>query len=123
MNQYNGFSPRQRARALHWLNRQYAAGRRQRPTKCDLCGQTEGLIEAHSEDYSEPFGAHIGAAAVCYRCHMALHCRHKAPEAWARYQADIAAGVRFAPFLTRNWFAFRAQHLTAYSPALSGSSR
>jgi hypothetical protein len=63
VNSYNGFTPQQRAHALRGLNREYAAGRRQRPTSCDACGQTEGVIEPHSEDYSEPFGDHIGAAS------------------------------------------------------------
>lgn len=118
MSEYNGFTSQQRTRALRWLNREYAAGRRVRPTVCDGCGQTEGIIEAHSEDYSEPFGDHIGGWGVCYRCHMTLHCRFTAPDAWERYKAAIVAGVTFAPFLTRNWYGFRAQHLTAWNPAV-----
>jgi hypothetical protein len=118
MSDYKGFTGQQRNRALRWLNREYAAGRRMRPTSCDGCGQTAGIIEAHSEDYSEPFGDHIGGWGLCYRCHMALHCRFKAPEAWERYKAAIVAGGTFAPFLTRNWYGFRAQHLTGWNPAI-----
>jgi hypothetical protein len=43
-----------------WLEREYAAGRRARPIMCDACGQADGPIDAHSEDYSAPFGDHIG---------------------------------------------------------------
>jgi hypothetical protein len=118
MSDYNGFTGAQRDRALRWLNREYAAGRRVRPSECQGCGQTAGIIEAHSEDYSEPFGDHIGGFGFCYRCHMALHCRVKAPDAWLRYKAAIVAGVTFAPFLTRNWFGFRAQHLAAWNPEI-----
>jgi hypothetical protein len=60
--------------------------REPRPIRCDACGQTEGPIDAHSEDYSEPFGDHIGEHALCYRCHMAIHTREKNPEAWAIYK-------------------------------------
>ena len=65
MNPYNGFSPVQRVQALRWLKGEYAARRRQRPTSCDGCGQTEGIIQAHSEDYGQPFGDHIGAFGFC----------------------------------------------------------
>lgn len=103
LNSYNGFPPAQRSRALAWLKREYAAGRRVRPTICDACGQTEGLVEAHSEDYSEPFGDQTGAYGFCLTCHMMLHCRARAPEAWLTYKAAIAAGVTFEPFYTRNF--------------------
>ena len=69
---YNGFSAAQRNRAGRWLNAEYAAGRRTRPTRCQACGTTEG-VRGHSEDYSEPFGPHIGAFGLCHRCHLALH--------------------------------------------------
>jgi hypothetical protein len=121
MSDYNGFTGQQRTKALRWLNREYAAGRRVRPTVCDGCGQTAGIIEAHSEDYSEPFGDHIGRFGFCYRCHMMLHNRLNAPEAWERYKAAIVAGTRFQPFLTRNWYGFRAQHLTGWAPAIGES--
>ena len=99
MNPYNGFSPAQRARALSWLKREYAAGRRSPPTTCDGCGRTEGIIEAHSEDYSQPFGDHIGRYGFCYRCHMMLHSRVRAPEAWARYKAELDCSAYRMPAL------------------------
>jgi hypothetical protein len=111
MRSYNGFSPAQRLRALAWLKGEYAAGRRRPPTACDACGQTEGIIEAHSEDYSEPFGDHIGAYGLCYRCHMAVHTRFGAWEAWHTYRRLVAAGARFQPFPRRDWERFKAEHL------------
>lgn len=119
MNSYNGFTPRQRIRALHWLKNEYAAGRRVRPTVCDACGQTEGIVEAHSEDYSEPHGDHIGKFGLCYTCHMMLHCSFKAPAAWARYRAAIANGATFEPFLTRNFYRLTALHLGRATTAKS----
>jgi hypothetical protein len=118
LNHYNGFTPYQRTKAYRWLKREYADGRRSPPTSCDGCGQTEGIIEAHSEDYSEPYGDHIGQFGFCYRCHMMLHNRIRAPEVWTRYKAEVAAGVTFTPFLVRDWWSFRAQHLTGRRPAV-----
>jgi hypothetical protein len=79
VNTYNGFSPAERMAALRWVRAEEAAGRRQRPTACDVCGQREGLLERHSEDYSgPPYGAHIGAFALCHRCHVLVHRRFTA---------------------------------------------
>ena len=97
MNPYNGFPGAQRIRARKWLNAEYAAGRRQRPTRCDACTQTAGLIQAHSEDYSSPFGDHIGAYGLCYVCHMMIHCRFRAPGVWRRYQDRVRSGWRVVP--------------------------
>jgi hypothetical protein len=58
MKSYRGFSPAERLRSLQWLHAESAAGRRQRPTVCESCGQTKGVIETHNEDYSFPFGDH-----------------------------------------------------------------
>ena len=94
---YNGFNHDQRMKGYRWLQGEYAAGRRARPTVCDACGQTEGPIDAHSESYAEPFGDHIGRYGLCYRCHMAIHTREKNPEAWTAYKRHVALGRIFHP--------------------------
>ena len=109
MNSYNGFSPTQRTRALRWLNGEYAAGRRTRPTSCQACGQTEGLIEAHSEDYSgPPFGANIGQFGLCYRCHMMVHSRFRAARHFELYAHSIDRGLVWPAIEKRNWYAVQA---------------
>jgi hypothetical protein len=107
---YNGFDHAKRMRALRWLKKEYCTGRRSRPVVCDACGQTEGPIEAHSEDYSEPFGNHIGRFGLCWRCHMAIHCRFKNSEAWSVYKAHVREGRIFAP-IGRNFALFCQQTL------------
>jgi hypothetical protein len=109
MNSYNGFSPTQRTRALRWLNAEYAAGRRSRPTSCQACGQTEGLLEAHSEDYSgPPFGANIGRFGLCYRCHMMVHSRFRARRAFELYAHSIDRGLVWPAIPKRNYYAVTA---------------
>jgi len=73
-------------RALRWVTAQYAAGTRPRATVCDTCGQREGVLDRHSEDYSEPFGDHIGAYSFCFSCHMMIHCRFRNLAAWSAYR-------------------------------------
>jgi hypothetical protein len=110
MKTYNCFDHDQRMKGHRWLQSEYAAGRRARPTACDACGQTLGPFDAHSEDYSEPFGDHIGRFALCYRCHMAIHTRHDNPEAWATYKLHVAVGRIFHP-IGRNFGRFASENL------------
>lgn len=100
---YNGFTSEQRLRAFAWLKSEIAAGRRTQPTSCEACGQTRGVIAGHSEDYSEPFGPHIGRFALCYLCHMILHARYSRPRAFRAYVAALKAGRKFPP--ASNWYA------------------
>tara|TARA_R100000773_G_scaffold36307_1_gene31302 strand:- start:1602 stop:1847 length:246 start_codon:yes stop_codon:yes gene_type:complete len=77
MKSYNGFTPKERTDAFIWLKGEYASGRREKGKVCDACGQTKGIVEDHSEDYSYPYGDHIGKYTFCYRCHMMIHCRFR----------------------------------------------
>jgi hypothetical protein len=88
---YKGFDHDQRMRALRWLRAEYAAGRRQRPVVCEACGKDHGMIEAHSEDYREPFGPHIGAYSLCRGCHVMVHRRFRNPSAWRAYKRRVRA--------------------------------
>jgi len=82
---YNGFAPKERDDAFKWLKQQIAEGKRILSTICEACGADKGL--PHSEDYSEPFGDHIGAYILCGRCHKSyLHSiRYRFPTSWRRY--------------------------------------
>jgi hypothetical protein len=110
MKTYNGFNHDQRMKGFRWLQGEYAAGRRARPTVCDACGQDEGPIEAHSENYSAPFGDHIGKHGLCYRCHMAIHTRFNNPEAWEAYKLLISIGRIFHP-IGKNFRRFAVENL------------
>jgi hypothetical protein len=86
---YNGFTWKERELAYRWLKQEIREGRRILPTKCEACGSEKG--RPHSEDYSEPFGDHIGAYILCDRCHKTyLHSiRYRRPESWKRYLAQL----------------------------------
>lgn len=112
MNPYNGYSGSQRLKALAWLKKEWAKGTRpKKPCSCDICGQTEGLLAWHSEDYSAPFGDNIGRFGLCYTCHMMIHCRYKNPRAWSNYKKAIANGVCFKPYFFGDWNRFRKDFL------------
>ncbi len=104
-NSYNGFTWSQRQRAYDWLKNEWKCGRRVRPEllSCDVCGQQQGHRMAHSEDYSAPYGPHIGQWTLCYWCHMLLHCRFRAPVIFASYASMLEAGERFMSVPSAQW--------------------
>jgi hypothetical protein len=103
---YNGFDGAQRLRALAWAKIGYADGTRERAKLCMACGQTQGILDRHSEDYSEPFGDHIGAFHLCFTCHMQIHCRFARPAVWRRYRDAVNAGATFRPIYSRDFRLF-----------------
>jgi len=111
MNSYNGFEPKQRMKAFNWLKEQIANGKRQeRPNYCEVCSQDQGILMYHSEDYSEPFGDHIGQFGLCYVCHMMIHCRRN-KRSWNNYKKYIKTGLRHKPYYKNDWNRFRADIL------------
>lgn len=119
MKAYNGFTADQRNKAQAWLNKQWANGELKRPTHCHACGQTKGIIDAHAEDYSLPFEAgKTDEYHLCYRCHMMVHCRYRNWTAWCQYRDNVRAGVRYAPFYSRSFPRFAAEHLDKWEPRI-----
>ncbi len=88
---YNGFPAEQRTRAGAWYNRQKQSGAIVVADKCCTCSSPI-KVNGHSEDYSEPFGPHIGAFDLCWICHMMIHCRVRNPERWAQYIDALERG-------------------------------
>ncbi len=112
MNPYNGFTPWQRTKALNWSNAEKAAGRRPaKPSACECCGQKKGVLDFHSEDYSEPFGPHISQYQLCFRCHMVLHCRQNNPAAFKFYREAIYAGCQWPGVPARDFEFIKRDHL------------
>jgi hypothetical protein len=116
MKSYNGFTPHHRMQAYRWLMTEYASGRRLRPIACDACQQDEGLIEPHSEDYSAPYGPHIGQYGLCYICHMFLHCRFRNPQRWSAYRDAVRDGAVFKPFTSKAFSVFARVFLSGTLP-------
>lgn len=112
MKDYNGFSSSQRNRAQSWLNTQWSKGLLVKPTKCVACGQEHGVIDAHAEDYSEPFRAGVtDGFHLCFACHMMVHCRHRNQGRWLEYREIIESGLRSLPFFRRDWPRFERDFL------------
>jgi hypothetical protein len=91
MSSYNGFTGAQRDKAQAWLRAEWTSGRLARPARCCACGQDKGRIDAHTEDYSEPFAAgKTDAFHLCQGCHTIAHQRFRWPAAWDRLRERVA---------------------------------
>ena len=101
LSTYNGFGPKLRMESFTWQKAKIAAGRIPLPSQCQTCGETEGHLDYHTEDYSKPFGLHIVAYQLCFRCHMMLHARYRRRAAWLRYIEQIEAGAWWPPLMSR----------------------
>lgn len=111
MNEYNGFSGKQRELAGKWLNEQWSTGAIPKPSGCCVCGQTNGVIHAHSEDYSLPFMAgKTDKYPVCFNCHMIIHCKKHNQALYEKYQYLILTGTQFLPN-RGGWEVFKREFL------------
>ncbi len=104
MNSYNGFTGEKRMEVHRFLRAEESAGRLTWPTCCAACGQTEGVFDCHHENYDDPY-SFVG---LCYVCHMMLHCRFRAPAAFARYREFVIGGGRVQGQRTRRFNVIRA---------------
>lgn len=124
MKSYNGFSATQRQKAQNWLNEQWKAKRLERPHKCVSCTQDQGIIDAHAEDYTEPFEAgKTDKYHLCFRCHMMLHCRFRNLEAFSVYTQRVKDGLVFEPFFKRDFPTFAQQHFQDKNPPIMRASQ
>lgn len=104
-NSYNGFTWAERQKAYDWLKRQWKLGTRQKHgPACDVCGQTQGYLMAHSENYAAPYGPHIGRWSLCYWCHTLIHCRFRAVEIFDGYATMLEGGERFVNVPGPQWY-------------------
>lgn len=118
MGPYNGFPGALRNLAQRWLNGCWGGGALKRPEVCMACSQDTPPIDAHAEDYSQPFAAgKTDEFHLCYSCHMAVHCRFKNPEAWDNYRALVAVGGRY-PWLGRNFPVFMGYYTGKEKPEI-----
>lgn len=68
------------------------------PKTCSVCGQSEGTIDYHAEDYSRP----LIVVPICKGCHVSLHRRNGSPgwvENWRRRVTQFGNGTKWFEFV------------------------
>lgn len=94
LGDYNGFSGDQRLVADRKIKVAVELGLIPKAAKCSVCGTTDGRMDYHNEDYSHP----LQTVAICMKCHMALHNRHRSPgyaTSWAKRIEDHKDGTKW----------------------------
>ena len=100
------------------------------PSECRRCGQTEGILHLHNEDYDvtlytlrkvfDRFPVDITdeelkninevLEPICWRCHMIHHSNHRNPEACEQYWVDLKNGKKFPPVYKHNFNILKYEH-------------
>lgn len=114
MRTYKKWSGEERLRSLGLTNKAKKLGLISEPTKCNRCGQTEGILQLHNHDYditlsivpkmidgtaskSEIQLVNDTLECLCWRCHMMLHSEHRAMEAVKKYFYEVSKGKKYPP--------------------------
>ena len=94
MNSYNAFSGREREAKLRAQHARERLGFPCHPTgPCAICGDPDAKLEAHDEDYSQPYIWEPPAQyALCHMCHSRLHARFHNPGLWEAHKAHVRRG-------------------------------
>ncbi|HEY1229550.1 MAG TPA: hypothetical protein VGF26_19765 [Ramlibacter sp.] len=84
---YNGFPAEVRLTADRKIKVALELGLIPPAKKCSVCGNVQGRIDYHAEDYSRP----LLVAPICMKCHMALHNRSRSPGYARNWQRIVIA--------------------------------
>lgn len=117
MRHYKGWTPEFRQANLKLVNRAKEMGWVKPPKKCRRCGQREGILHLHCEDYDvshkilstafRRFPARLFAQdfekldevlePICWTCHMMHHSEYRAKYAVRKYFESVARGFQAQP--------------------------
>lgn len=93
---YNGFDHNQRMKGDGIIKAAILSGLIPPPSACSRCGQTEGELVYHCEDYT-PERILGNLEPTCRRCHDYIHRVSRPAEKQKEYWDAIARGVKFPP--------------------------
>lgn len=106
MKSYGKWSATERQKAGALINKAKRLGLIASPCKCNICGQTKGILHLHNIGYDASL-AYVpkmleGTATpeetkavddelmpICWTCHMMLHRGERHPLSWQRYLALV----------------------------------
>lgn len=109
MHSYNGFTPQQRYEGDRIIKKAINNGQLEQPTKCRVCGQTEGILHYHAEDY-RPSKILKNCRCLCWRCHMILHSRYRNRDAFNKYFNEVLGGKKYPPVYKHDFGILKREH-------------
>jgi hypothetical protein len=90
---YNGFSGEERNKTIYIQKKAIKEGKLKLKHKCCVCGQEEGLIMLHLENYFKPIDPDE-VKEICVECHLKLHARFHKPMDWLRHCLNVREGIK-----------------------------
>ncbi len=131
MRSYKKWSKEDRLKSLRLTNKAKRLGLLTPATSCNRCGQSEGIIHWHNEDYDITLSV-LGKAfdvekrkyltddevsecgkaleTLCWRCHMMHHSFFKGKDTAKKYFEEISNGKVYPPVLRRNFDVSKKDH-------------
>lgn len=120
MNNYRKWTGAQREKSYRLFCKAKDMGLIEAPHKCEICGQTKGILMTHNTNYNvtlsylprlldgtanEKEKAQIQEVLihVCWRCHMILHSYHRNPTAYKNYFHEVKNGAQYPPVYKHNF--------------------
>ena len=130
MKNYKKWSKEFRLASLKLTNKAKKMGWVPQPSECRRCGQVDGILHLHNEDYDVTlytleevfarFPVHITdeeiekinvvLEPICWRCHMIHHSIHRSPLACKQYWTDLKDGKKFSPVYKHNFSILKKEH-------------
>jgi hypothetical protein len=127
MNNYKSWSGDFRKKSLKLTQRAQRLGWIPYPKKCNRCGQTQGIIHTHNEDYDVTYYTLQRAfdrfpisitpeelqklnsvlEPLCWTCHMMHHSKHRNASAVERYENAVKNGHQYPPVYKHNFGILR----------------
>ncbi len=130
MRKYKKWSAEFRKASLKHTQKAQKMGWIEYPKKCNRCGQTEGIIHTHNEDYDVTFYTleevfnrfpisiepheieklRSVLEPLCWRCHMMHHSIHRNKKAVEGYFQQVQNGRQWPPVYRHDFAILRKDH-------------
>lgn len=130
MKSYKSWSPEYRKESLALTNKAKQLGWISSPKKCNRCGQTDGILHLHNEDYdvthktlsevfkreplwiSEDEITQVNGVLepLCWRCHMMHHSVRRNASAVEKYFHEINDGKIYPPVFKHDFEILKRDH-------------
>lgn len=130
MRNYKGWSGDFRKESLKLTNAAKKMGWIENPSKCNRCGQTEGILHLHNEDYDvtyytlkevfnrfpisitveEQEKVNSVLEQICWRCHMMHHSVRRNKQAVEKYFVEIKNGKKYPPVYKHDFTILKRDH-------------
>ncbi len=130
MRNYKQWTAEYRKESLKLTNKAKKMGWIPQPKKCRRCGQEDGILHLHNEDYTvthetltdvfnrfpiqitkeEIEAINQALEPICWRCHLMHHSKHRNAKAVEIYQDEVRRGKKYPPVYRHDFSILNRDH-------------